>query len=103
MKIQLNTDKNIQGTEALEAFVSEKIEKTLKHLVDHVTRVEVHLSDENAHKGGPDDILCKMEARVEGQQPVIVSSKSDEKEKALNDAAEKLKSTLSSIVDKRKN
>ena len=103
MKIQFNTDKNIQGTEMLETFVSEKINNALKHFSDRITRIEVHLSDQNADKGGADDIQCKIEARVESLQPVMVVSKSGTKEKALDEAVDKMKATLDSLIGKMKN
>tara|TARA_R110000868_G_scaffold175216_2_gene412163 strand:- start:111 stop:425 length:315 start_codon:yes stop_codon:yes gene_type:complete len=103
MTIQFNTDKNIQGTEALEKFVSEKINHALKHMDDKITRIEVHLSDQNADKGGSDDIQCKLEARLEGIQPVLVESKNSTKEKAIDSAIEKMKSTLDTIIGKMKN
>jgi ribosomal subunit interface protein len=103
MKIQFNTDKNIDGTEMLETFVSEKIISGLKHFVDKITRIEVHLSDQNADKGGIDDIQCKIEARVEGMQPVMVVSKSGSKEKAFDDAIDKMKAKLDTIIGKMKN
>jgi len=103
MKIQFNTDKNIQGTEVLETIVYDKINHALKHYDEKITRIEVHLSDENADKGGSDDIQCKIEARLEGLQPVIVVSKSGTKEKALDSAVDKMKSALSTIMGKMKN
>ena len=103
MKIQFNTDKNIEGTEMLESFISKKINSALKHFVDKITRIEIHLSDQNADKRSTDDIQCKMEARIEGIQPVMVVSKSGSKEKALNDAVDKMKATLGSIIGKMKN
>ncbi len=103
MKIQFNTDKNIEGTEELETYVSEKINSALKHFDDKITRIEVHLSDQNADKGGTDDIQCKMEARLEGIQPVMVVSKNASKEKALDNAVGKMKAKLSSIMGKMKN
>ena len=103
MKIQFDTDKNIEGTEMLENFVSKKISGTLKHFANKITRIEVHLSEQNADKGGADDIQCKIEARVAGIQPVMVVAKSDTKEKALDDAADKMKAALTSITGKMKN
>lgn len=103
MKIQFNTDKNIQGTEMLEALVSEKINHGFKAFAEKITRVEIHLSDENAHKSGPDDILCKIEVRIEGKQPVLVDSKNNLKEKAIDDAVNKMKAALSTIIGKMKN
>lgn len=69
MKIQLNTDKNIQGTEKLELLVTQKMNYGLKYVADKITRIEVHLSDQNGDKDGLDDIQCKIEARIEGLQP----------------------------------
>ena len=103
MKIQLNTDKNIHGTEKLETLVSEKINHALKQFIDKITRIEVHLSDENAHKTGSGDIQCKIEARVEGLQPVMVASKNNSKDKAIDDAINKMKASLDTIIGKMKN
>lgn len=102
MKIQFNTDKNIQGTEKLEKFVAERINHTLKHFNDKITRIEVHLSDQNADKGRTDDIQCKIEARVEGIQPLLVLSKGGSNEKALSSAVDKMKATLDTIMGKMK-
>jgi hypothetical protein len=52
MKIQLNTDVHIDGTAALAAQVAATAEQALERFSEHVTRVEVHLSDENGDKSG---------------------------------------------------
>ena len=102
MKIQLNTDKNIPGTEKLEAFVTEKINRSLKRFASRITRVEVHLSDQNAQKSGSDDIQCKIEARMRGLQPITVTGKSNTKEKALKGAIDKMKAALDTVIGKLK-
>lgn len=103
MKLQFNTDKNIQGTETLEAIVSEKINHGLKHFADKITRIEVHLSDQNADKTGPEDKQCKIEARIEGMQPIMVVGTNDSKERAVDEAVDKMKATLSTVFGKMKN
>ena len=45
MKIQFNTDKNIEGHERLEKFFTSELEKELARFDDKVTRIEVHLGD----------------------------------------------------------
>lgn len=100
MKLQFNTDKNIEGTEALEAVVAEKINHALKHFTNQISRIEVHLSDQNADKSGPGDIQCKIEARIEGRQPVMVTSTNDSKEKAVDEAVAKMKAALTTIFGK---
>lgn len=103
MIVQLNTDKHIEGSEKLNQFVAEKMKQSLKHYADHISRIEVHLSDQNADKGGLDDIQCKIEARIEKMQPVIVISKNATKEKALDEAISKMKATLQTTIGKMKN
>jgi hypothetical protein len=100
MKIQFNTDKNIEGKERLEKFASEQVKNGLKHFVDKITRIEIHLSDQNATKGGADDMQCTLEARLEGLKPIAVMSKNSTKEKALDDAIEKMKAALSNTLGK---
>lgn len=102
MIVQLNTDKNIEGTKRLESFVSEKVSSGLKHFVENITRVEVHLSDQNAEKGGKDDIQCKIETRLEGLQPILVVSKNESIEKSLGEAIDKMKAKLSTVKGKIK-
>ena len=52
MKVQVNTDHNIHGHEAFIEQIEANVEAALGQLSEHITRVEVHLSDENAKKGG---------------------------------------------------
>ncbi|GAA6768426.1 hypothetical protein AAFH68_43810 [Flavobacterium sp. CGRL1] len=50
MKIQINTDKNIEGHQRLEKYFSEELEKGLARFEDKITRIEVHFGDENGEK-----------------------------------------------------
>lgn len=100
MIIQVNTDDNIQGSDLLDAHVEEVVESNLRHFQDHVTRVEVHLSDENSEKGGTRDKRCLMEARLEGRHPIAVTHQAGNLNEAINGAAKKLKASLNSIIGK---
>ncbi|MBA3611426.1 MAG: HPF/RaiA family ribosome-associated protein [Nitrospirales bacterium] len=107
MQIQINTDRNIEGHEALATQVSDVVESALSRFSDHITRVEVHLSDENsAKKGGNDDIRCVMEARLEGRQPSAVTHQAATVDQAVDGAAEKLtrmiESTLGQLRDQQR-
>jgi hypothetical protein len=73
MRIQVHTDHNIEGHQALADQVSGVVERALNRVSEHITRVEVHLSDVNGDKSGPTDKRCMMEARLEGRQPVPVA------------------------------
>ena len=105
MKIQLNTDVNIDGTEGLAAKVSTVLEQALARFSEHITRVEVHLSDENADKSGPQDHRCMLEARLKGRQPIAVKASDATLEQALHGAAQKLvhllDTTLGRLYDHR--
>jgi len=99
MLIQLNTDANIQGTEALAQQVESAIQGTLQHLGQHITRVEVHLSDANSNaKSGPSDIRCLLEARPTGHHPVAVSHQAATLTEAVDGAAGKLKRALENLL-----
>lgn len=106
MQIQVNTDKHVDGSAALVAHVEAVVERTLRHLRDHVTRVEVHLSDENAGKPGVDDKRCLIEARLERHNPVAASHQAGSLHQAIDGAADKLKTalqaTLGRIADTRR-
>ncbi len=90
MQIQINTDHNVEGHDALAAQVSGAVEHALKRFSEHITRVEVHLSDENADKSGEHDKRCMMEARLEGRPPVAVTHQAATVGQAVDGAAEKL-------------
>ena len=71
MQVQVNTDHHIKGHEALVTSVRATLEKP-EPLQRSITRVEVHVSDENGDKQGQNDKRCVMEAR-RGRQPVAVT------------------------------
>ena len=96
MKIQFNTDVNIHGTEALADRVSASVEQALEHFKHHITRVEIHLSDESRGKSGQHDHRCMLEARLEGQQPVAVTHHAGTLDQAVEGASEKLAHLLES-------
>jgi len=99
MQIQVNTDGNIEGNEALATQVSSTVESALSRFSEQITRVEVHLSDENSgKKGGNEDMRCVLEARLEGRQPVAVTHQAETVDRAVDGAADKLTSLLESTL-----
>ena len=94
MQIQINTGQHVDGSVALTAHVQGAVTKTLHHLEEHLTRVEVHLDGESRGKGGAVDNCCKMEARPRNHQPVAVSHKAETMHQAVDGASRKLKSSL---------
>jgi ribosomal subunit interface protein len=98
MQVQVNTDANVDGRDALTHYVEEKIRAALERFGDQVTTVEVHLSDENGAKTGGDDKRCLIEARLAARQPVVASSDGATLEDALSGAAKKLQRLLESAL-----
>ena len=100
MQIQVNSDNHIQGSKRLEEWVRTTIESTLERYEEDLTRVEVHLRDENGDKPGPHDMRCQLEARPKGHQPISVTHKADSLEQAIDGAAEKLEHALEHLFGK---
>lgn len=105
MQIQINTDRHIEGHEALAAQVSDVVESALSRISDYITRVEVHLSDENSNKKGGNDMRCAMEARLKGRQPITVTHQAATLDQAVDGATDKLtrliESTLGRLHDQK--
>jgi hypothetical protein len=98
MQIQVNTDDNIEGHDKLAGEIEAEVLATLSRFSDRITRVEIHLSDENADKSGSADKRCLMEARPAGRQPIVVSHIGMTVEQAYRGAAKKLRSLLESTL-----
>lgn len=98
MHVQTNTDHNIDGSDKLSAQVEAIVTGALARFADQITRVEVHLSDENGNRGGSDDKRCVMEARLEGRPPSAVTHRAATVEEAVDGAAEKLARAIDSML-----
>ena len=96
MQIQINTDDHIEGREALSSRLQADVTSSLSRFSEHLTRVEVHLSDANAGKAGTADKRCLIEARPTGQQPVSVSHQAATINESCSGALRKLQSLLDS-------
>lgn len=101
MTIQINTDNNIVTNSAHNEWLKETIESSLMRFKERITRIEVHLSDENAGKEGKDDKKCLIEARPEGLQPLAVTCKAETVDQAVLDALTKMESSLTSLFGRK--
>jgi ribosome-associated translation inhibitor RaiA len=100
MQIQVNSDNHIDSTSRLEEWVRTTVESTLERYEENLTRVEVHLRDENGDKPGPHDMRCQMEARPKGHQPISVTHKANSLDQAVDGAAVKLNHALEHLFGK---
>jgi ribosome-associated translation inhibitor RaiA len=102
MQIQVNTDSNIEGDADLVRRVTDTLAKSLDRFSEQVTRVEVHLSDQNSdQRSGARDKRCLIEARVAGLQPISVSDEAAVVDKAVSGAADKLIRSLDRTLARR--
>jgi len=97
MTIQFNTDNNLSVHEIFGSKLENMLSEELDRFSEHISRLEVHLSDENGGKEGINDKRCLLEARLEGRQPIAVTALGNTYEQALNNSIEKLKTTLETI------
>ena len=106
MQIQINTDNTIEGSEALSAHIRSVVGSTLEYFTSHITRVEVHVADENGSKTAGEDKRCVMEVRLEDRPPDAVTHQAATVNEAVNGAADKLANlidhTLGRLQDERR-
>lgn len=102
MQVQVNTKHTIEGREALERWAQAELDQTLSRFSHEITRVEVHLSDENSGKAGDGDKRCLMEARLVSHPPVAVSHHAPGVDEAFRGAEDKLKRALESTLGRLK-
>lgn len=103
MTIQFNTDKNITGSEEFTTPYIFQIEDALSRFSDRITRIEVHLSDEDGSKNGAGTRRCMLEARIQGRQPIAVTHTANTYGQAVSGAVNKLKAALDTILGRLMN
>ena len=90
MQIQITSDHQINPSPELAKRIQTLIRSTLDRHSDRITRVEVHLNDQNSVKGGSNDKRCLMEARVAGIGPIDAQHEAESLQLAIDGAMEKL-------------
>ena len=103
MKIEFNTDKTINGDERQQEYFTTQIIKDLHKYESHITKIEVHLSDQNGNKEGWDDILCVLDAKIDGIEPVVVRKQANTIALAVSGAVDKLKASLETVLGRLQN
>lgn len=100
MQIQINFG-GLPASDSLEAHARERIGHEIGRFGEHVTRVEVHLGDENSHKSGPADKRCLIEARPRGMDPIAVEHHAADLFDAVSEAAGKMRRALTTRIERR--
>lgn len=106
MQIQINTGESINGREALYRHAEDVVKDVLGRFAEHVTRIEIHMSDVNGQKAGDNDKRVLMEARIAGRQPIAVTEQAGSLHQAIDGASQKLRrsldTTFGKMADKRR-
>ena len=100
MQIQVHSDNHIEGSARLAEWVSTSVADKLDRFDDEITRVVVHLNDENGIKAGSQDKRCQIEARLKNHDPLSVTHKADSLELAITGATTKLGNALDHLIGK---
>lgn len=94
MDVQINTSNNVAGRETLVEKLEETVRNRLSRFGERLTRVEVHLGDENGDRGGGHDKRCVIEVRPAGQDPISVTDQAGSVDQAMTGALAKMASAL---------
>ncbi|EDL49225.1 HPF/RaiA family ribosome-associated protein [Erythrobacter sp. SD-21] len=94
MQVQFNSDSSVMGTENVATRIEARVREKLARFEDRLTRLEIHVRDENGAKGGADDKACTIEARPTGGAPVGVTGHAATVDDAANKAANTLAQRL---------
>lgn len=101
MQVQVNAG-DVQNSQAIIDRVTSEVEESLSVHADRVTRVEVHLHDDNsAAKAGSADKRCTMEARIAGMQPLVVEQNAEDLYQAIHQASGKLERAVRHAIERR--
>lgn len=103
MNIQFNTGKTVVGSEELKTSVTYLLNEELSRFSRQITRLEVHLSDEDGIKEGQNDKRFMLEARLEGLRPMAVTDHANTYQRAVKGSTQKMKTSLERILGRLKN
>ena len=103
IQVQVNTDHNIHGSAHLTETIIDTVNAALGRFAKRLTRVEIHLSDDNGGKTNGDDKRCLLEARPANHQPIVVThvagTVDDAVDGALRTMTQLLTSTFARLYD----
>jgi hypothetical protein len=103
MTIQFNSAHSVNANEKLKAPIIALLAEKLKRFTNQITRLDVHLSDENGGKGGQNDKRCLLEAHMEGREPLVAKNHANTYELAAEGTADILKTSLALTADRSAN
>jgi ribosome-associated translation inhibitor RaiA len=100
MQVQVNHDNHVHIGEQVSERLTQVLESSLSQFAERITRIEMHLGDENAGKHGDSDKRCMLEARLKNLAPIAVTHQAESLQLAFEGALEKLDRALSHAIGK---
>ena len=100
MQVQVNHDNHLRIASDTAERLSRAVEDSLSQFADRITRVEMHLGDVNAGKGGEGDKRCMLEARIANLQPIVVTHCAESLRLAIDGALERLDHAVRHTIGK---
>jgi ribosome-associated translation inhibitor RaiA len=100
MQVQVNANHTLHTGEPFERWATTELNESLSRFKDEITRIEVHMSDENSDKTSPDHKRCMIEARLAHHEPLAVNHRASSQDEAFRGASDKLKRVLEHTLDK---
>lgn len=87
VQVQIHTGKHV---DAKSDWFETEVLDSLSRYGEQITRVEVHLSDQNAEKSGADDLRCTIDAHLAGLKTQAVTHSAANVHDAFSGALHKL-------------
>ena len=103
MQIQVNSNRSIDTGESFERWANIELNDSFSRFRDDITRIEVHMSDENGEKISADHTRCMMEARLANRDPIAVNHHAANQDEAFRGASDKLKRVIEHTLGKLRN
>ncbi len=100
MQIQVNSNRSVETAESFERWANTELNESFNRFKEEITRIEVHMSDENADKFSPNHKRCVMEARLANREPIAVNHQAANQDEAFRGASEKLKRLIEHTLGK---
>jgi hypothetical protein len=101
MQILLHAGPSTDRSAAMAEHLETVVKAALGRFGERVTRVEAHLSDANGQaKPGTDDIHCMLDARLIGEEAIVVSDSAANAHQAIAGALHKLKRAVGAVIAK---
>jgi ribosome-associated translation inhibitor RaiA len=96
MKIQINTDVNIENDTPLGAHVEAVLNAALSRFSDRVTGVNIYLSAIIGRVEHGDQYHCLMSAHIEGRRAIQASESASSLYQVIRGTTERLRRTINS-------